>query len=163
MTGLLNITYNNGMAKIVIADNSTTAMTGHQGNPGSGLNSHGQDAPKVVLEDVVRALGIRNLEVVDPYRLKETRAKVDAMMALDEPAVIISRRPCALLRSVKRGTPPAVLTDKCRKCGLCHRLGCPGLAKDHEARTRIDENLCNGCTMCVQVCPFGVLTEVAPK
>jgi indolepyruvate ferredoxin oxidoreductase, alpha subunit len=163
MTALLNLTYNRGMSKIVIADNSTTAMTGHQGNPGSGLNSHGQASPTVEIENVVHALGIKNVEVVDPYHLKETKAKIDAMMALDEPGVIISRRPCALLRSVKRGTPPDTVADKCKKCGLCHKLGCPGLGKDALGKTRIDANLCNGCTMCVQVCPFGAITEVTSK
>jgi indolepyruvate ferredoxin oxidoreductase alpha subunit len=160
ITPLLNVVYNKGVSKVIIVDNRTTAMTGHQGNPGTGLDARGEKAPEVDLVALVKALGIADVTVIDPYDLQATKAAIDRVMSKEEPAVIISRRECALLRTAERRPPVQALADGCRACGLCFKLGCPALYKV-AGKTTVDAGLCNGCSMCVQVCPFGALKEVA--
>lgn len=155
---LLNASYNSGSVKLVILDNRTTAMTGHQGNPGSGLSARLQPAPEVDLVALVTALGISNVSVVDPYDLKATKAAIGKAMSCDGPAVVIARRECALLKTARRNPPVTADTDLCRKCGFCFKLGCPAMYKV-DGKARVDPALCNGCSMCVQVCPFDALKE----
>lgn len=158
ITGLLNAVYNNGCTKLVIADNRTTAMTGHQGNPGSGLSAMKDTTPETDIEALVRALGVKNVNVVDPYDLEATRRAVDRMMDDESVSVLISRRECALLKTAETRPPVLAVPDACRECGICFGLGCPALHKI-DGKAAVDASLCNGCTMCVQVCPFGALEE----
>jgi indolepyruvate ferredoxin oxidoreductase alpha subunit len=154
VTGLIDIAYNGSNSTVVIADNSTTGMTGHQQNPTTGLNIKGDPAGKVDLEALCRAVGIRRVRVVDPYNLKECEEAVKEELNADEPSVIISRRPCALLKTVRHNPPLRISEEKCRGCRSCMKIGCPAISfKDKKAK--IDNTLCVGCGVCTQLCAFG--------
>ncbi len=156
MTGLANIAYNGSNSTVIIMDNSITGMTGHQNNPTNGLRINGDPATAVDLEALVRAMGIDHVFVVDPYMLKETEAVIRREVAYEGPSVIISRRPCALLKSVKRKTPLLINAGKCRNCKACMRIGCPAIfIKD--GRPAIDPSQCVGCGVCGELCAFGAI------
>ena len=156
MTGLVNVAYNATNSTVIILDNSITGMTGHQQNPTTGYNIKGDPAAKVDLEALCKALGINRVRVVDPYDLKACEEAVLEELAAEEPSVIISRRPCVLLKYVKPKTPLQVDADKCRGCRMCMKMGCPSISfKDGKAR--IDKTLCIGCGVCEQLCKFGAI------
>ena len=153
MTGLANIAYNQSNSTVIILDNSTTGMTGHQQNPTTGKNLRGDPAGKIDLETLCQAMGIRRVRVVDPYDLKATEEVVTEELAAPEPSVIITRRPCVLLRSVEKHPPYQVEPDKCKGCKMCMRIGCPAISwKDKKAV--IDPTQCVGCGVCEQLCKF---------
>ena len=153
MTGLANIAYNQSNSTVIILDNSTTGMTGHQQNPTTGKNLRGDPAGKIDLETLCRAMGIRRVRVVDPYDLKATEEVVTEELAAPEPSVIITRRPCVLLKSVEKHPPYQVEPDKCKSCKMCMRIGCPAISwKDKKAV--IDPTQCVGCGVCEQLCKF---------
>ena len=159
MTGLANIAYNGTNSTVIIVDNSITGMTGHQQNPTTGYNIKGDPATKIDLEALCHALGIRRVRVVDPYDLKETEAAICEEIEADEPSVIISRRPCALLKYVKAKPALTVNTDSCQNCEGCMNIGCPAISmKDDHAH--IDATLCVGCGVCEQLCAFGAITGI---
>ncbi len=153
MTGLVNIAYNATNSTVIILDNSITGMTGHQDNPTTGRNLKGDPAAKVDLEALCRALGINRVRVVDPYDLAACAKAVDEELAAKEPSVIISRRPCVLLKYVKTSKPVTVDTDACRGCRACMKLGCPAISMKN-GRAVIDTTLCTGCGVCTQLCRF---------
>ena len=156
MTGLANIAYNQSNSTVIILDNSITGMTGHQQNPTTGYNIKGDPAAKVNLEALCRALGINRVRTVDPYDLKACEEAVLEELAAEEPSVIISRRPCVLLKYVKPKAPLQADPDKCRGCRKCMKMGCPAISfKDGKAR--IDQTLCVGCGVCEQLCAFGAI------
>ncbi len=156
MTGLVNVAYNATNSTVIILDNSITGMTGHQQNPTTGYNIKGDPAAKVDLEALCRALGINRVRVVDPYDLAACEAAVKEELAAEEPSVIISRRPCVLLKSVKPQPPLKVEADKCKSCKRCMKLGCPAISlKDGKAK--IDSTLCVGCGVCKQLCAFDAI------
>ncbi len=156
MTGLVNIAYNATNSTVIILDNSITGMTGHQQNPTTGFNIKGDPAAKVDLEALCKALGINRVRVVDPYDLKACQVALKEELAADEPSVIISRRPCVLLKSVKHEAPLKVESDKCKSCKRCMGLGCPAISlKDGKAK--IDNTLCVGCGVCKQLCAFDAI------
>jgi len=153
MTGLANIAYNQSNSTVIILDNSITGMTGHQQNPTTGYNIKGDPAGKINLEALCKAMGFNRVRVVDPYNLAECDAAIKEELAVEEPSVIISRRPCALLKYVKHNTPLAVNRDKCVGCKSCMRIGCPAISiKDGKAN--VDQTLCVGCDVCTQMCKF---------
>ncbi len=153
MTGLANVAYNQSNSTVVILDNSITGMTGHQQNPTTGYNIKGDPAGKINLENLCKSMGFERVRVVDPYNLEETDQAVKEELAADAPSVIISRRPCALLKYVKHKPPLKVNRDKCRSCKACMRLGCPALSfKDGKAH--VDTTLCVGCDVCNGLCKF---------
>ncbi len=154
MTGLANIAYNQSNSTVIILDNSITGMTGHQQNPTTGYNIKGEPAGKIDLEQLCRAMGFERVRVVDPYDLKATDQAVKEELAAREPSVIISRRPCALLKYVKHQAPLAVDTDKCVGCKSCMRIGCPAISMK-EGKAHVDNTLCVGCGVCEQMCAFG--------
>ncbi len=156
MTGLVNIAYNATNSTVIILDNSITGMTGHQQNPTTGYNIKGDPAAAVNLEALCRALGIRRVRVVDPYDLKMCEDAVKEELAAVEPSVIISRRPCVLLKYVKPKKPLTVETDRCRSCKKCMKLGCPAISMKN-GKARIDTTLCVGCGVCSQLCAFGAI------
>lgn len=158
ITGLVNIVYNGSNSTIVILDNSITGMTGHQQNPTTGYNIKGDPAGKVDLEALCRSLGVRRVRVVDPYDLAQCEQVLKEELAAEEPSVIISRRPCVLLKYVKAKTPLHVNPDACRSCKKCMGFGCPAIAM-HGNKAHIDPTLCVGCGVCQQVCPFGAFEE----
>ena len=151
MTGLANIAYNRSNSTVIILDNSITGMTGHQQNPTTGYNIKGDPAGKIDLEALCRAMGFTRVRVVDPYDLKATDAAVKEELAADEPSVIISRRPCALLKYVKHNPPLAVDTAKCVGCKNCMKIGCPAISIK-EGKAHVDNTLCVGCGVCEQLC-----------
>ena len=156
MTGLVNVAYNASCATVIILDNSITGMTGHQQNPTTGMNLKGDPASKVDLEAFCRAVGIRRVRVVDPYDLAETENAVREELAAKEPSVIISRRPCALLKYVKHPGPIEANWEKCRGCRACMKIGCPAISMK-DGKAVIDNTLCTGCGVCTQLCKFGAL------
>ncbi|MBQ6717846.1 MAG: indolepyruvate ferredoxin oxidoreductase subunit alpha [Clostridia bacterium] len=156
MTGLVNVAYNATNSTVIILDNSITGMTGHQQNPTTGYNIKGEVAAKVNLEALCKALGINRVRVVDPYNLKECDTAIKEELAAEEPSVIISRRPCVLLKSVKALPSLNVDVDKCKSCKRCMGLGCPAISmKDKKAV--IDNTLCVGCGVCKQLCAFDAI------
>ena len=160
MTGLVNISYNASNSTVIILDNSITGMTGHQQNPTTGYNIKGDPAAAVNLEELCHAIGIKRVRVVDPYNLKECEDAVLEELAIDEPSVIISRRPCVLLKYVKAKPPVKVNTDKCIGCKMCMKLGCPSVSIKN-GKAHIDFTQCAGCGVCTQLCKFGAIeTEV---
>ncbi|MBE6554911.1 MAG: indolepyruvate ferredoxin oxidoreductase subunit alpha [Ruminococcaceae bacterium] len=158
MTGLVNIAYNASNSTVIILDNSITGMTGHQQNPTTGYNIKGDPAAKVDLEALCRALGINRVRVVDPYDLAACDTALKEELAADEPSVIISRRPCVLLKSVKPQPPLTVSENKCRSCKRCATLGCPAISIKG-GKAVIDATLCVGCEVCMQLCKFDAILK----
>ena len=158
MTGLVNIAYNASNSTVIILDNSITGMTGHQHNPTTGYNIKGDPAAKIDLEALCHALGINRVRVVDPYELEECDKAVKEELSAEEPSVIISRRPCVLLKSVKAKPPVTVDKDKCRSCKKCMKFGCPSIHISG-GKAEIDKTLCVGCGVCKQLCPFEAIGE----
>lgn len=156
LTGLVNVSYNLGSAKVIVVDNSITGMTGHQQNPTTGLTLQNERTPVISIEGAARACGVQSVRVVDPYDLRATEAMLREELAKDGPSVIISRRPCALLKYVKHAPALRVDPDACKACKACLRIGCPAISFDGK-KSRIDENQCVGCGVCAQVCPFGAI------
>ena len=158
VTGLINIAYNDSNSTVIILDNSITGMTGHQHNPTTGYNLKGDPAAKVDLESLCRAVGIANVRVVDPYDIAQCEQVIKEELAKNEPSVIISRRPCALLKYVKHKAPMKVDRDKCKGCKMCMKIGCPAISIQN-GKAVIDSTLCTGCGVCSQLCKFGALME----
>ena len=156
MTGLANIAYNQTNSTVIILDNSITGMTGHQQNPTTGYNIKGDPAGKIDLEALVKAMGIERVRVVDPYNLEECDRVIKEELAVEAPSVIISRRPCALLKYVKHNGPLKCDREKCVGCKSCMRIGCPAISMK-DGKVEIDETLCVGCGVCTQLCKFGAL------
>lgn len=160
MTGLANIAYNQSKSVVIILDNSITGMTGHQQNPTTGYNIKGDPAGKINLENLCRAMGFNRVRVVDPYNLKECEDVLKEELAADESSVIISRRPCALLKYVKHNPPLKVDVNKCVGCKSCMKIGCPALSIK-EGKAHVDSTLCVGCGVCEQLCKFNAFESEA--
>ena len=156
MTGLATIAYNQSNSTVIVLDNSITGMTGHQQNPTTGKNLYGDPAGRVDLEALARAMGINRVRVVDPYNIAECEAAVKEELEVSEPSLIISRRPCALLKEVKHNPPLVVDQDKCKSCKMCMKIGCPAISMKG-GKAKIDPTLCVGCGVCSQMCKFGAL------
>ena len=153
MTGITDISYNMSNSTVIILDNSITGMTGHQQNPTTGKNLRGEPAGKVDLEALCRALGFNRVRVVDPYDLKAVEEAVTEELAAKEPSIIISRRPCVMIKGTVHKPPISVDESKCVGCKQCMSIGCPAIAvKDKKAH--IDSTLCIGCKVCSQMCKF---------
>lgn len=158
VTGLINIAYNATDSVVIILDNSITGMTGHQQNPTTGFNIKGEPAAAVSLEKLANAVGINTVIVVDPYNLEETKNGIQQALEADGPAVVISRRPCALLKTVKHNPPLKVNKDKCKSCKMCMKIGCPAISMK-DGKAQIDFTQCLGCNVCSQLCKFGAIEE----
>lgn len=156
MTGITDISYNMSNSTVIILDNSITGMTGHQQNPTTGKNLRGEPAGKVDLEALCKALGFNRVRVVDPYDLRAVEEAVTEELAAKEPSIIISRRPCVMIKGTVHKPPISVDEDKCVGCKQCMSIGCPAIAvKDKKAH--IDPTLCIGCKVCSQMCKFGAI------
>jgi indolepyruvate ferredoxin oxidoreductase alpha subunit len=151
VTGLMDIAYNKGRSTIIVLDNSTTAMTGHQDNPGTGKDVKGQPAPRVDMEKLAESMGVRRIRVVDPFDLVACREALSEELAAQEVSLIIARRPCALLTRLK---DPSLRVEQreCVGCKSCLKLGCPALSVA-DGKAKVDPLVCVGCGLCPQVCP----------
>lgn len=163
ITGLIDAVYNQSPIAMIILDNSITAMTGHQDNPGTGKTLMGKPAPVVDLEAIVKAVGIKeeNIRIVDPYNLEAIKEAIKAAYEASEPFVIITKQPCALIKEVQKKRAHLyceVDQEKCTKCKSCTRTGCPAIAFKN-GQVVIDKAMCNGCTICAQVCKFDAITK----
>ena len=161
ITPLIDIVYNQGTSTVVILDNSTTAMTGHQDHPATGLTIKKEPAPKLDLESLVRAVGINNVRVVDPLQLDELRSALEEELQRREPSVIIARRPCALLVKPPVNKKMVVENDLCTGCKLCIRIGCTGIYFiEDDKLAAINPTTCVSCEVCAQVCTFDAIKIV---
>ncbi len=158
VTGLINIAYNASNSTVIILDNSITGMTGHQQNPTTGKNIKGEPALAVNLEELCKSIGIERVRVVDPYNLKECEDVILEELSVEEPSVIISRRPCMLLKYVKAKPPVKVNNDKCVGCRQCMKLGCPAISFKNK-KAVIDFTQCVGCDVCTQLCRVGAIEK----
>ena len=160
MPALLNVAYNQSDTVVIIVDNRTTAMTGHQQHPGTGTTLMGQPTYAVEFGDLAKAMGIERVHTVDPYDLKAVEAALRDCLDNPGPAVVVSRRECALLPAARRKWMAlAVNEERCNGCGLCFQVGCPAIVKSDlldektgKAKARIAPLLCTGCEVCAQVC-----------
>lgn len=157
ITGLVDIVYNKGNNTVIILDNSITGMTGHQDNPTTGYTIRGEETTQVNLITLCKGIGVKNVVVADPFDLKEFERVVKEETEREEPSVIIAQRPCALLKKVKY-TGHCEITDKCKKCKMCLKLGCPAISWKNGA-VKIDPTQCNGCGLCMNLCPFGAIEK----
>lgn len=157
ITGLIDIVYNKGANTVIILDNSITGMTGHQDNPTTGKTIRGEATKQVNLITLCKAVGVDRVVVCDPFDIKKFEEVVKTETEADEPSVIIAQRPCALLKSVKY-EGKAVISDKCKKCKLCMKLGCPAISIE-DGIVKIDASQCNGCGLCLGVCPFNAIEK----
>ena len=158
ITGLIDIAYNQSNSTVIILDNSITGMTGHQDNPTTGKTIKGDPTTAVSLELLAKAVGIDRVRVVDPYNLKECEDVIREEVTADEPSVVISRRPCALLKYVKHNPPLKINKDKCVGCKMCMKIGCPAISM-RDGKSEIDFTQCVGCNVCSQLCKFDAIEE----
>ncbi len=159
ITGLIDIVYNKGVSTVIILDNSITGMTGHQQNPTTGYTIKGEETKNVDLVKLANAVGIERVVVADPFDLANFEKVVKEEVKSKEPSVIISQRPCALLKNVNYGLPCEIDQDKCKNCKMCMGLGCPAISIK-EGKITIDSSQCNGCKLCMNVCKFGAIKKV---
>ncbi|WP_195975523.1 indolepyruvate ferredoxin oxidoreductase subunit alpha [Hydrogeniiclostridium mannosilyticum] len=152
ITGLIDIAYNRSNSVVIVLDNSITGMTGHQQNPTTGYTIKGDPTSAVDLEALCHAVGIQRVRVCDPYDLKSVDQALKEELAADGPSVIISRRPCALLKYVKAKPPLRVDTERCIGCKACMGIGCPAISM-RGGRAAIDQTQCVGCGVCTGLCP----------
>lgn len=156
ITGLVNLVYNQSTGTVIILDNSITGMTGHQQNPTTGHTLQGDQTTAIDLEALCKAIGINRVRVEDPFDLKGLEQAIKEELAVREPSVIISRRPCALLKHVTFPGPLSIDPTKCVACKMCMKIGCPAISLK-EGRPVIDQTVCNGCGLCKQVCKPGAI------
>jgi indolepyruvate ferredoxin oxidoreductase, alpha subunit len=158
ITGLIDVVYNKGNSTVIILDNSITGMTGHQNNPTTGYTIKGEKTRQVDLVKLAKAVGIERVRVADPFDIKEFEKVVKEEVEAEEPSVIISQRPCVLLKSVKYEGPQMISSDKCKKCKRCLSVGCPAIVDKGDC-IEINEALCVGCRLCTKVCSFNAIEK----
>ena len=156
ITGIIDIAYNKGLSTVIVLDNSITGMTGHQNNPANGLTIKNEPTTAVDLEALALAVGFKSVRVVDPYKMADTTAVIKEELAKPEPSLIISRRPCVLLKNVKHDRPLYVTSDTCKGCKMCMRIGCPAI-EFKDGKAKIESTLCVGCKVCTELCKFGAI------
>lgn len=162
ITGLVDIVYNKGCSTVMILDNSTTGMTGHQDNPATGVTLKGEITNSLDLTKLCESVGIQRVRTVNPFKAKELEAAIQEETAVLEPSVIIVKAPCQLLDKSGNFTQNFIDPEKCKDCGMCLKLGCPAIKK-HDGVMMIDDTLCVGCNLCVGVCKFQAIRKVGAQ
>ncbi len=163
ITGLLDIGYNRGKLTIIVLDNSVTAMTGHQEHPGTGKTLKGDLTYRASIEEFGVAAGIKRIKVFDPYNIDKSKKIIKTEIQIEEPSLLISRRPCILIDKRSEKNPCTVIPEKCKSCDVCLKLGCPAVEKKQDGNGKwvahINQTLCTGCSVCAQVCPFEAISQ----
>jgi len=164
ITGLIDIVYNKGVSTIIILDNRTTGMTGHQDNPGTGRTLMGEETHQLDLAKLCKSIGIKheNVRVINPYDLQETMQAIQEEVIKLEPSVIITNQPCVLIEKGKAWDKYQVDEEKCRNCGMCFKVGCPAIYRDGD-KAKINEIFCVGCSVCEQVCKFDAIKKAGDE
>ena len=160
VNSLMNMVYNQGTGTVMILDNSTTGMTGHQDHAATGKTLMGQEVPAINIFELCKAMGIKNVVEVNAFDIKELERVVKEEVAKDEVSVIITKSPCVLLNKKKNTKVCRPNPEKCKKCGACLRPGCPALTKNEDGTISIDETMCNGCGLCMNLCKFDAIELV---
>lgn len=158
VNSLMNMTYNKATGTVIILDNSTTGMTGHQDHPATGKTLSGDEANVILLDELCRSLGVKNVVVADPFDIEKFEDIVKTEVARDEVSVIIAQSPCALLKTYVPKGKCSVDHDSCKKCGMCLKSGCPAITKNEDGTVSIDQTQCNGCGLCMSNCPFKAIS-----
>lgn len=160
ITGLINMCYNESKGTVIILDNRITGMTGHQQNPASGKNAKGEPAPAIDLKTLCQACGVKHVVEIDPFDVKDLEKVVKEETSRDELSVIITKRPCAMI--VKQPGIPNLITDRCKNCRQCMKIGCPAI-EVKDGRPYIVPGACVGCGLCMRVCPFDAIDSAAKE
>lgn len=158
ITGIIDIVYNKGISTVIVLDNSITGMTGHQHNPTTGYTLKGEPTKQVDLLKLAKAVGIERVRVADPFDIEEFEKVVKEETQAEEPSLVVSQRPCALLKHVKFEGPLKINTEKCKKCKMCMKIGCPAIV-DKGDYIEVNEALCVGCKLCTKVCKFNAFEK----
>ena len=157
VNSLINMVYNKSTATVMILDNRTTGMTGHQEHAATGKTLMGEDTYAIDLAELCKSIGVPNVITVDAFDVVTMEKVVKESVASDVLTVIIAKAPCALLKGLKFPNKCAVDTEKCKKCGMCMKIGCPAITKNEDGTVKIDETMCNGCGLCKNYCKFGAI------
>ena len=160
VNSLINMVYNQGTGTVIIMDNSTTGMTGHQDHAATGKTLKGEEVPAISIYKLCQSIGVKNVVEVDVFDIQKFEQVVKEEVAKDEVSVIIACGPCALLKGMKFPNKCVPDPEKCKKCGACLKPGCPALTKNEDGTISIDETMCNGCGLCTRLCPFGAIDIV---
>ena len=159
INSLMNMVYNQSTGTVIILDNSTTGMTGHQDHAATGKTLQGDPTWAIDIPGVCRAMGIKNVIEVNAFALKELEQVIKEEVAKDEISVIITKSPCVLLDKKRVYTPYVCDSEKCKKCGMCMKPGCPAMTKKPDGTILIDDTMCTGCGLCEQLCKFGAIRK----
>ncbi|TCT16829.1 indolepyruvate ferredoxin oxidoreductase alpha subunit [Natranaerovirga pectinivora] len=158
ITGLVNTVYNQGISTVLILDNRTTGMTGHQDHPGTGKTLKGEPTHTLDFELLCKSVGIKHVRSVDPFNLKEVESVIKEEVNREEPSVIIACAPCELLDKKTKRILSNINQDECKTCGICMKIGCPAIQKK-QGVIQVNDALCNGCGLCIEVCAFDVINR----
>lgn len=161
VNSLMNMVYNQGTGTVIILDNSTTGMTGHQDHAATGKTLMGKTVPAINIYHLCKSMGIEHVIEVNAFDIKELEKVIKEEIARDAVSVIITKSPCALLKEVHFPNKCVPVPEKCKKCGMCLKPGCPALTKNEDGTISIDATMCNGCGLCKNLCPFDAIEEVA--
>lgn len=159
VNSLMNMFYNQGTGTVMILDNSTTGMTGHQDHAATGKTLQGDIVPAISIYELCRAIGIKNVKEVDAFDIDELEKTVKEFVAKDELCVIITKSPCVMLKQKPITHKCVPVPENCKKCGMCLKPGCPALTRLEDGTIAIDDTLCNGCDLCMKLCKFGAIKE----
>lgn len=160
VNSLMNMVYNQATGTVIILDNSTTGMTGHQDHAATGKTLKGETVPAINIFNLCKAMGIESVTEVNAFDTEALERVIKEEVARDAVSVIITKSPCVLLKGNVFPYKCTPVEDKCKKCGMCLKPGCPALRKKPDGTIAIDETMCNGCGLCEQLCKFGAIERV---
>ncbi|MBE5923962.1 MAG: indolepyruvate ferredoxin oxidoreductase subunit alpha [Lachnospiraceae bacterium] len=160
VNSLINMVYNQSSGTVIILDNSTTGMTGHQDHAATGKTLMGEVVPAINIMGLCKSLGIEHVQEVNAFDIKKLEEVIKEEVARDAVSVIITKSPCALLKEVHFPNKCVPVPEKCKKCGMCLKPGCPALTKNEDGTISIDPTMCNGCGLCKNLCPFDAIETV---
>ncbi len=159
VNSLINLVYNKSTGTVIILDNRTTGMTGHQDHAATGKTLKGDETYAIDLENLCRAVGVPKVVTVNAFAVEELEKTIRESVASDELTVIIAKAPCALLKGLKFPYVCGVNAEKCKKCGACMKIGCPAITRGEDGKITINRNMCNGCGLCISRCAFGAIEK----